>query len=217
MTDAALIDAVVVRAGLEGWNDATLRAALRDRGEDPALLESHFPRGVTGAIADWIALTDQRMEAAAAGEDLLALRTPARIRRLIELRLHLIEPDLEALRGAFAVLALPWNLGTALRATAPLGFGDLARSRRQLCRLLMVHAQGDAGGGLFGHARLLAQPAHASDGRGDGVPGPAPGRHRPASAGYVVIRRELFLRRSASRAAEPENPRPPCLLPAPPA
>jgi ubiquinone biosynthesis protein COQ9 len=118
MTDADLIDAVVARAGLEGWNDATLRAALRDRGEDPALLESHFPRGVTGAIADWIALTDQRMEAAAAGEDLLALRTPARIRRLIELRLNLIEPDLEALRGAFAVLALPWNLGTALRATA---------------------------------------------------------------------------------------------------
>ena len=118
MTASDLIDAVVARAGLEGWNDATLRAALQDRGEDPLLLESHFPRGAAGAIVDWIALTDRRMEAAATGEDLLALRTPARIRRLIELRLHLIEPDIEALRGAMAVLALPWNLGLALRATA---------------------------------------------------------------------------------------------------
>lgn len=115
---ATLIDAVVARAGLDGWNEGTLRAALRECGEDPFLLDSHFPRGVAGAIADWIALTDRRMEAAAAAEDLLAMRTPARIRRLIELRLRLIEPDLEALRGAMAVLALPWNLGLALRATA---------------------------------------------------------------------------------------------------
>ena len=118
MTDPGVIDAVVARAGLEGWNDATLRAALHDRGEDPVLLDSHFPRGVPGAIADWIALTDQRVEAAVAGEDLLAQRTPARIRRLIELRLQLIEPDFEALRGAFAVMALPWNVPLALRSTA---------------------------------------------------------------------------------------------------
>lgn len=118
MTDPALIDAVVARAGLDGWNDATMRAALRDRGEDPVLLDSHFPRGVVGAIADWIALTDRRMEEAANGEDLLALRTPARIRRLIELRLQLIEPDFEALRRAMPVLALPWNLPLAVRATA---------------------------------------------------------------------------------------------------
>ena len=118
MTDPALIDAVVARAGLDGWNDATLRAALRDRGEDPVLVESHFPRGIAGAIADEIALTDRRMEEAADGEDLLALRTPARIRRLIELRLQLIEPDFEALRRAMSVLALPWNLPLAVRATA---------------------------------------------------------------------------------------------------
>lgn len=118
MIEARLIDAVVARAGLEGWNEATLRAALQDLGEDPVLLDSHFPRGAAGAVVDWIALTDQRMEAAAAAEDLLALRIPARIRRLIELRLRLIEPDFEALRGAMAVLALPWNLGAALRATA---------------------------------------------------------------------------------------------------
>jgi ubiquinone biosynthesis protein COQ9 len=118
MTEARLIDAVVARAALDGWNDATLRAALRDIGEDPMLLASYFPRGAAGAVADWIALTDQRMEAAAAEEDLLALRVPARIRRLIELRLRLIEPNFEALRAAMPVLALPWNIGLGLRATA---------------------------------------------------------------------------------------------------
>lgn len=118
MTEARLIDAVVARAGIDGWNDATLRAALADLGEDPVLAYSHFPRGAAGAIIDWIALTDARMEAAASSEDLQALRIPARIRRLIELRLRLIEPDVEALRSAMAVLALPWNFGAALRATA---------------------------------------------------------------------------------------------------
>ena len=75
MTDAGLTDAVVARAGLEGWNDATLRAALRDRGEDPLLVESHFPRGAAGVIVDWITLTDQRMEAAAGNTNNAAGRT----------------------------------------------------------------------------------------------------------------------------------------------
>ena len=49
-----------------------------------------------------------RLMAEEAG-DLSALRTPARIRRLIELRLTRAEPHREALRQAAALLALPWN------------------------------------------------------------------------------------------------------------
>jgi ubiquinone biosynthesis protein COQ9 len=115
MSEADLLRAVVARAGREGWTPATLRHALEDRGEAPELASSHFPRGVVGAIDSWLALVDAGMEDAAAAEDLAALRTPARIRRLIELRLIAIEPDREAFRGAAALLALPWNLATGLR------------------------------------------------------------------------------------------------------
>lgn len=118
MTDDALILAAVARANAEGWTRETLRHALHDRGEPPELLDNAFPRGVVGAVEAWCTLADRRMEAAAAAEGLEALRTPQRIRRVIELRLRAAEPDREALRAATGLLALPWNLPVALRCTA---------------------------------------------------------------------------------------------------
>ncbi|UPY36487.1 COQ9 family protein [Sediminicoccus sp. KRV36] len=118
MSDAAWIHAAVRRAGKEGWSRQTLRHALEDCGDSPELISSAFPRGVTGAIDAWAALTDARMDAAAAAEDLASLRTPARIQRVIEIRLQLLEPDREALRAALGLLALPWNAPTALRLLA---------------------------------------------------------------------------------------------------
>ncbi len=115
MSEAEWIEAAVRRAGSEGWTRATLRHALADCGDAEELLPSAFPRGVVGAIEAWIAITDARMNDASAGEDLAALRTPARIRRVVELRLRLLEPDREALRAALGVLALPWNAPKGLR------------------------------------------------------------------------------------------------------
>lgn len=117
-TEPHLIRAAVERAEWEGWSPATLRAACGDAGEDPALLDSHFPRGVAGAVADWSALADEEMERAAAQEDMAGMRTPARIRRVVELRLRAAEPHREALRGALRVLALPWNLALGARVAA---------------------------------------------------------------------------------------------------
>lgn len=130
MTEALWIEAAVRRAGREGWTRETLRRALLDCGDPPELLPSAFPRGVPGAIEAWVALTDARMDAAAAAEDMTALRTPARIRRVVELRLRLLAPDREALRAALATLALPWN--------APLGLRLLARTASAIW-----HAAGD--------------------------------------------------------------------------
>ncbi len=130
MIEETWIDAAVRRARLAGWSRETLRQALEDCGEPGDLVASAFPRGVTGAIADWVALTDARMDAAAAAEELSSLRTPDRIRRVVELRLRLLEADREALRSALALLALPWN--------APLGLRLLARTASAIW-----HAAGD--------------------------------------------------------------------------
>lgn len=118
MTETAWIEAAVRRAGTQGWSRETLRQALRDCGEAPELMSSAFPRGVTGAVDAWLALVDARMDAAAAEEDLASQRTPQRIRRVVELRLQLLQPNREALRGALGVLALPWNAPIALRLLA---------------------------------------------------------------------------------------------------
>ncbi len=117
-TEPHLIRAAVERAEFEGWSPATLRAACTDAGEDPLLLDSHFPRGVAGAIADWAALADAEMEAAASLEEMASWRIPVRIRRIVELRLRAAEPHREALRGALRVLALPWNLPLAATVAA---------------------------------------------------------------------------------------------------
>ena len=105
-------------AAEEGWNWSTLRAGLAASGEDPALTESHFPGGPAEAVAAWADLADRDMEAAAAAEDLAALRTPRRIRRVVELRFAAAAPQKRALRRAVSLLALPWNAGLALQVTA---------------------------------------------------------------------------------------------------
>jgi ubiquinone biosynthesis protein COQ9 len=110
----AAIRAMLPIAAEQGWNWATLRAGLAAAGQDPVLAESHFPTGPTGAIAAWSDLADREMEAAAQAENLTERRIPARIRRVVELRLAALAPHKPALRRAMSRLALPWNAGLAL-------------------------------------------------------------------------------------------------------
>jgi ubiquinone biosynthesis protein COQ9 len=112
------VRAMLPIAAEEGWTWSTLRSGLAAIGEDPALAESHFPDGPAGAIAAWIDLTDRDMEAAAAATDIATLRTPERIRRVVELRLAAVAPHKRALRRALSMLALPWNAGLALRTAS---------------------------------------------------------------------------------------------------
>jgi ubiquinone biosynthesis protein COQ9 len=112
------IHAILPIAARDGWNWGSIRAGLRAVGEDPALAESHFPTGPVGAVLAWIDLVNREMEAAAAAEDIPALRVPQRIRRVVELRLIAMAPHKAALRRALALLALPWNAPQGLRATA---------------------------------------------------------------------------------------------------
>lgn len=113
----AAVRAMLPIAAEEGWTWGTIRAGLAAAGQDPALAESHFPTGPAGAIAAWSDLANREMEAAAAAEDLTSRRVPARIRRLVELRLSALAPHKRALRRAISLLALPWNAGLAIRLT----------------------------------------------------------------------------------------------------
>ena len=112
------VRAMLPVAAEQGWTWGTIRAGLAAAGEDPGLAASHFPTGPVGAIRAWIDLLDRDMVAAAVAEDVTALRVPQRIRRVVELRLLAMAPHKRALRRALSVLALPWNAGAGLRATA---------------------------------------------------------------------------------------------------
>jgi ubiquinone biosynthesis protein COQ9 len=112
------VQAMLPFAAVDGWTWGTIRNGLAAVGEDPGLAESHFPRGPVGAIEAWIDLANREMEAAAEAEGVAGLRVPARIRRVVELRLAAVAPHKLALRRALAVLALPWNTAAGLAATA---------------------------------------------------------------------------------------------------
>jgi ubiquinone biosynthesis protein COQ9 len=101
-----------------GWTRAALAAGLADLGRDALEQDWLFPRGPVEAIEAWCDLADRDMEAAAAAEDLSALRTPARIRRVIVIRLEQAVPHREAIRLALGHQSLPWNVPSAMRTVA---------------------------------------------------------------------------------------------------
>jgi ubiquinone biosynthesis protein COQ9 len=114
----AAIRAALPHVPALGWTGAALAAGLKDLGLDPLEAEWLFPRGAIEAVEVWADLTDRELEAAAAAEDIPSRRVPERIRRVIALRLEMLEPHKEAVRRALALQSLPWNIPTALRMAA---------------------------------------------------------------------------------------------------
>ena len=112
------VEALLPRVAGLGWTRAALRRAAEVALGDAAAAEALFPRGVISAIEHWSGMADRRMTERAEHEGIAALRTPARIRRLIEIRLEEAAPHRDALRRALGILALPWNAGAAARITA---------------------------------------------------------------------------------------------------
>ena len=114
----AVIEALLPRIEARGWSSVALAEAAESALGDAAAARGHFPRGAVSAIEAWAGLSDRRMAAQAAAEAIAPLRVPARIRRLVEIRLEQATPHREALRRALGLLALPWNAATAARITA---------------------------------------------------------------------------------------------------
>jgi ubiquinone biosynthesis protein COQ9 len=114
----AAIDALLPNVPFDGWTRRALRAGLAASGCDPLDAESLFPGGAADMIAAFCDLADRRMESGAAALKLETMRTPARIRAVIALRLTQNRAHKEAIRRALAALALPGNARTAALCTA---------------------------------------------------------------------------------------------------
>ena len=112
------VDALTTALPFEGWTFASLRAALRYAGLEPDDAELLFPGGAADMVEAFIDLADRRMGDAVPAEALAAMRLPDRVRALIAARLARFEDRRDAVRRAFAVLAVPRQAGLAARCTA---------------------------------------------------------------------------------------------------
>jgi ubiquinone biosynthesis protein COQ9 len=107
----AAIDALLPLVAESGWTVAALQRAA---GANADLL---FPGGPADMVEAYIDLADRRMVAAVAPL-LESQRLSQRVRTLIAERFAQALPQRDAVRRAFAVLALPANLATSARCTA---------------------------------------------------------------------------------------------------
>lgn len=108
--DAALVRALAHVPSM-GWGWPALAAALREDGmtAEAARLEAEllFPGGAVDMVETFIDLADREMAGIAAEPEFAALRTTAKVRRLVLGRLEGLVPHRVAVRRSLAVLALP--------------------------------------------------------------------------------------------------------------
>jgi ubiquinone biosynthesis protein COQ9 len=114
----AAIDALLPNVPFDGWTARALRAGLRAIGQSEEDAELLFPGGAADMVEAYCDLADRRMEEAAAGLDLAAMRLPERVRAVLALRLRQNRGHKEAVRRAVGLLAVPRHAGLAARCTA---------------------------------------------------------------------------------------------------
>jgi ubiquinone biosynthesis protein COQ9 len=102
-----LIETMLPDVAFDGWSHAALRVAARQIGVPAAEAEALFSRGAPDLVAGFSRWADRRMldrvEAAPPGE----ISISARVRRVVLLRLEVVQPWREAVRRALSVLAMP--------------------------------------------------------------------------------------------------------------
>ena len=102
-------------AAFDGWTAEALEQAAASAGIDPAIARLAFPGGAADMIDAWFASVDTAMLDHLPPEVLAAMKVRDRITALVQARLKIVAADIEALRRALAVLALPQNLARAVR------------------------------------------------------------------------------------------------------
>lgn len=112
---AMLAAALPAQAAFDGWTPPALDMAATATGIAPAIARLAFPGGAVDMIDAWFAHVDRAMLAELPPKALAAMKIRARIQALVQARLDVVATDIEALRRALAVLALPQNLARAAR------------------------------------------------------------------------------------------------------
>ena len=145
----AAIAAMLPHVPFDGWTRTALRRGLAASGADRRDAALLFPDGAADMIAAFCDLADRRMAAAMTAPEYAAMRTTARVRATIALRLEQNRPHREAIRRALAVLALPGNAAVAAGLHRAHRGRDLAGGWRPGGGFLLVHEAGAAGRGLY--------------------------------------------------------------------
>ena len=111
----ALAPLIPGHAAFDGWSDEALAMAANELGVPPARAQLAFPGGALQMIDAWFDSVDVAMLGAFPPERIKAMKIRERIRELVLFRLTRMLPHREALRRAFAILALPQNVAAAAK------------------------------------------------------------------------------------------------------
>lgn len=111
----ALAPLIARNAAFDGWRPAAVEAAAQQANVSPDAACLAFDAGPLTMIGAWFAHIDDAMLARCTSEMLAPLKIRERIAALVEARLELFAPDREALRRAWALLAMPQNIATATK------------------------------------------------------------------------------------------------------
>jgi ubiquinone biosynthesis protein COQ9 len=99
----------------DGWSDAALVAAAEQEGANIDVARLAFPGGAMDMIGAWIETMDLAMASALPREKLAELPIRERIRALVQFRLDAVGGREEALRRAWAIMAMPQNAARSLK------------------------------------------------------------------------------------------------------
>lgn len=111
----ALAPGIAANAAFDGWSAAARDAAAENAGIDRDIAALAFPSGAVDMIDAWFAHVDAVMAAKLPPETLATMKVRAKIAALVETRIDAIAPNREALRRAFAILAMPQNVAAGAK------------------------------------------------------------------------------------------------------
>lgn len=111
----ALAPLIPAHAAFDGWSGEALAMAASELGVPPARARIAFPGGAMEMIDAWFDSVDVAMLGAFPPERIAAMKIRERIRELVLFRLERMLPHREALRRAYAILALPQNIAVSAK------------------------------------------------------------------------------------------------------
>ena len=109
--------AVGENAVFDGWTAKAVDSAAGQLGIDPAQARLAMPKSQAGMIDLYIQQVDRELAAWFTPKRLEKLKIREKIRSLVWRRLEIMGPAREAVRRGLAILAMPQNLPTAVKAS----------------------------------------------------------------------------------------------------